>query len=95
MQLLEVLSARLGAGEAEAIAIATEVPNAILVMDDAEGRRAARELGLRVTGLLGALVEAKARGLLSAIGPVLDELVAAGFWISDAMRATVLRSVRE
>ena len=48
-----------------------------------------------MTGLLGVLVEGKAKGLLPAVGPVLDELVAAGFWISEAMRSVVLKSAGE
>lgn len=95
VRLLQALSGRLGAGESEAIALAAEIPDALLVMDDAEGRRAAHELGLRVTGLLGVLVEAKATGMLAAIAPVLDELVASGFWLSEAMRSVVLRSAGE
>jgi hypothetical protein len=46
--LVQALSADLGAGEAQAIALATEVPGGLLIMDDAEGRRAARRLGLGV-----------------------------------------------
>lgn len=92
---VQALARDLGAGESEAIALAAEIPDAILVMDDAEGRRVARGFGLRVTGILGVLIEAKARGLLPAVGPVLDQLMAEGFWLSDAMRTMVLRSAGE
>lgn len=93
--LVQALSADLGIGEAEAIALATEVPDGLLIMDNSEGRRVARELGLRVTGLLGVLIEAKARGLISAISPLLDQLVAEGFWLSEAMRRVVLEAAGE
>ncbi len=93
--LVQALSADLGIGEAEAIAFATEVPDGLLIMDDSEGRRVARELGLRVTGLLGVLIEAKARGLISAISPLLDQLVAEGFWLSETMRRVVLEAAGE
>ena len=53
---VQTLSMDLGKGEAEAIALATEIPDAILIMDDAEGRRVAQRLGLRVAGLLGVLI---------------------------------------
>jgi hypothetical protein len=92
---VQALARELGAGESEAIALAAEIPDAMLVMDDAEGRRVARGFGLRVIGLLGVLIEAKARGLLPAVGPVLDRLIAEGFWLSDAMRTMVLRSAGE
>lgn len=50
---------------------------------------------VEVTGILGVLLEAKAGGLLSAVGPELDQLMAQGFWLSDAMRLIVLRSAGE
>lgn len=92
---VQTFSAFLGMGEAEAIALATEIPNAVLIMDDAEGRRMAQKLGLRVTGLLGVLIEAKARRLLPAISPIVDQLVAQGLWLSEAMRRSVLNAVGE
>ncbi|MBI3393072.1 MAG: DUF3368 domain-containing protein [Nitrospirae bacterium] len=64
-------------------------------MDDYAGRRVARTLGLPVTGLLGVLVEAKGRGLLPSVAPILDRLIGEGFWVSDAMRKAVLASVGE
>ena len=94
-QLVQALSADLGIGEAEAIALAAEIPDGLLIMDDSEGRRVARGLGLRLTGLLGILIEAKARGSISAIRPLLDQLVVEGFWISDAMRRIVLDAAGE
>ena len=92
---VQTLSVSLGIGEAEAIALASEVPDAILIMDDAEGRRVAQRLGLRVTGLLGILIEAKVRGVVPAVTPLLDQLVAEGFWLSEAMRRNVLDAVGE
>ena len=92
---VETFSAYLGIGEAEAIALAMEIPDAILIMDDAEGRRMAQSLGLRVTGLLGVLIEAKVRKLLPAISPIVDQLVAEGLWLSEAMRRSVLDAVGE
>ena len=67
VQLARTLGVDLGRGESEAIALAAEIDDAILVMDDADARRVARGLGLRVTGVLGVLVEAKSRGLVSSV----------------------------
>jgi predicted nucleic acid-binding protein len=69
-----LLALRVDAGEAEAIALALELRADLLLMDEAAGRAAARELGLRVTGVAGILLAAKRRGLLPAVKPVLDEL---------------------
>lgn len=62
--LLRQLAGLLHRGEAAAIALAAETPGAVLVIDDSDGRDAARRLDLRVTGTLGLIVEAKRRALI-------------------------------
>ncbi len=74
----------LGAGEREAIALAVETAATLVLLDDQVGRRVARAWGLRVTGTIGVLVEARTRGLLPALRPELARLRAAGLWLSDA-----------
>ena len=95
VMLARTLSVDLGSGEAEAIALAAEVRDAILIMDDAEARRVARRLGLRVTGVLGVLIEAKHCGLVTAVRPILDALGSAGFWLGEPLRKVILDAVRE
>jgi predicted nucleic acid-binding protein len=47
-------------------------------------------------GLLGILLEAKHTGLLQAIRPVLDDLVAkAGFWVTPGLYAGILQAAGE
>jgi len=41
------------------------------------------------------LVEAKGRGLLPEIKPVLDALSDEGFWLSESLRRAVLDAVEE
>lgn|SRR5215210_1247093 len=53
----------LGAGEAEAIALALVSPGSLLVLDDALGRRIAHLLELTYTGTLGVLVGLKRRDI--------------------------------
>ena len=61
------------------------------LLDERRGRQRAARLGLRVTGVLGVLVEAKHQHLLAAVRPVLDALRnEAGFWISDDLYRSVL-----
>ncbi len=52
-------------------------------MDDRAGRRAARQLDCSVTGVIGVLLRAKERGRIEAVTPLLLELRAAGYWLSD------------
>ncbi len=52
-------------GEREAICLAREIGATAIPMDDRKGRLAAARCGLRVTGTLGLLEAAAARGLLN------------------------------
>lgn len=95
MTLVQTLSVDLGRGEAEAIALAAEIGDALLLMDDADGRRVARAIGLRVAGVLGVLVEAKYRGVVPAVRPLLDAVSNEGFWLSESLQRAVLDAVGE
>lgn len=79
--LVNSLKARMHPGEAEAVALALELRADLLLLDERVARAAARDLGLTFTGVIGALLEAKARTLLSSVQPTLDQLIGAGFWI--------------
>ena len=47
-------------------------------------------------GLLGVLVEAKYRGLVVSVRPIMDDLIEkAGFWISQPLYKRVLQAVNE
>ena len=64
-------SLNLDLGELEAIWLAKEINAAAVLMDDRAGRNAARRYGLFVTGTIGVLESAAARGLIefaAAIG---------------------------
>lgn len=87
---------RLDTGEIAAIALALEITADALLIDETDGRRAARQLGLRTIGVAGILVRARAAGLLPTIGPVLEQLEqTANFWLAPTLRAELLRSVGE
>jgi uncharacterized protein len=64
--------------------LATELDDAVLIIDDSSGRRIASTLGLRFTGTVGLLLQAKRAGHLARIAPLLEDLrLRARFWISD------------
>lgn len=94
--LVSSLGASLDIGEAEAIALASEVGAALLLIDESDGRVAARNLGLTITGTLGILLRAKLCGRLSALKPVLDQLVRnQHFRLSRPLYEQVLQQVGE
>jgi len=95
-KVVEALCVHLHPGEAEAIAMAIEQDQALLLMDERRGRRIARGTGLRVIGVLGILVASKRKGFIGAVRPLLDALVSdAGFWVGQDLYARVLRDAGE
>ncbi len=95
-ELVRALQQELDAGEAEAIALALEIGAELLLMDERLGRETARHLGLRYTGLIGILIEAKRKDLVGAVKPQLDALRdVAGFRVSDALYTRVLQDEGE
>ena len=89
------LAADLGRGEAAVLALALESPDAVVILDDGLGRRAAELLNLRLTGTLGLLLDARKRRLIEKISPMLDELDRLRFRVSPATRAAVLKLAGE
>ena len=72
---VDQLPSKLHLGEREALALAREHSGVVLV-DEREARRAAQQHGIGHFGSLRVLKEAKDRGLLREIKPILDELIA-------------------
>jgi uncharacterized protein len=56
----------------------------------------ARQRGLLHVGVLGMLIEAKQAGLIGAVKPLLDDLIAiAGFWVGTPLYDQILRTAGE
>jgi uncharacterized protein len=63
----------------------------LLLLDEREARRAAKRLSLTFVGVLGILLEAKAKELIPAIRPEIDALQQrAGFFLSEDVRRRAL-----
>lgn len=84
--LVNTLRRDLDVGEAESIVLALELEAGLIILDEKEGRHTAQRLGLKVTGVVGMLLEAKKKGLLNIVRPHLDELrQTAGFRLDESV----------
>ena len=82
-------------GEATAISLAAEHENSLLIIDEIKGRKAAKEMGIPVTGSLGVLITAKNKGHLQAIKPIIHKIQKTNFRISKELIERVLDKVNE
>lgn len=89
------LVADLGPGETEVLLLALEQTDPVVILDDALARRHAEMLGISLTGTLGILLDAKRRGLVPALIPLIDDLQRLGFRLSERTRHAVVRMARE
>jgi predicted nucleic acid-binding protein len=95
LQTVEIFLADLDHGEAEAIALALELAADRIVMDDLDGRRVVRRLGLDAIGTLGLLLAARLRGELASLKGEIDRLHQEGFRASASLVAALLREAGE
>ena len=88
-------AADLGAGEKEVLALGTQVPGAVLILDERLGRLHAEALKLIFTGTMGILLRAKVEGRIPRIGSLVEHLDRLGFRLSARTRAAVLKQAGE
>ncbi len=89
------LNRKLDLGESSAIALALEIENSLLLVDDLKARKFAEDMGLSFTGTLGVLVKAKQLGVISSIQAVLKELHKHNFRFSAGVEQDILRQSNE
>jgi len=92
---VRILALELDRGESEAIALALQVEAEWILVDEREARKICKELGLKVTGVLGIILKAWRNGKLSSLKKIIEELISkAGFRISDELYQSILKESR-
>lgn len=94
-QQMQVLELELDAGEASAIALGLKSPNSTLILDESKGRKAAKRLGLKVTGTVGIIIKAKRQGVIQSGKEILIALEEHGFWLSQKLKSEILERLNE
>jgi len=81
------LKTEFGSGESEAIVLAKETENVLLVLDDSRARNYAADIGIKVTGTMGIIDEARKKDIIT-IDEAIDTLTIMknnGFRVSDKL----------
>ncbi len=92
--LIDQLVPDLEIGEATSIALALELPDCLLIIDEKKGRRKATQLGLNITGTFGVIIDAFEQNLIVDSATIADRLEKAGFRLSEALRMKMQDSFR-
>ena len=90
-----LLKASVDRGEASAIALAIELGDCLLILDDYKARRLASSLELKFTGTFGVLIEAKLSGHLPSVKPILEKIKQTDFRLSLELEKKILEKARE
>ncbi len=82
-------------GESSAIALALEIPNSLLILDDYKARKIAEKLNLHFTGTIGVIIKAKLKGIIPSIKPFLDKIKQTDFRLSIEIELQALKEANE
>lgn len=91
----KILEASLDKGEASAIAFAIEQTDCLLIIDDYKGRKYAEQLGIKITGTLGVIINAKLSGHIESVKPVLDKIKMTNFRLTTELEKKILEKSNE
>ena len=85
--VIEALSEIFGPGESECLALAKEIGAQLLIIDEQRGRKMAKRLGLKITGVVGMLVMAMQKDMLAPeeLGSSVELLQKFGFRLSKEL----------
>ncbi len=91
----QLLDQILDSGEASAIALALDLENVLLILDDLKGRKEAEKLGFNITGTLGVLFKSKQLGIIDELKPYIEKLKNVGFRVSENIEKEILKRSNE
>ncbi len=91
----QILEMQIDKGEASAIALALEITDSTLILDDYKARRVAEKLGLTITGTIGVIIKSKLQGIIPSIKPYLDKIKKTNFRLTADIESRALKEAGE
>lgn len=92
---LAKLDAIMDAGEASVLALAAEIGDCYVLVDDNKARRYAESIQQKYLGTLGLILRAKRLGVIQAVRPLLEKVQHTDFWASDSLYEFVIQEANE
>lgn len=90
VHLIAAYAEQVDLGEASAIALAQETPNALLIVDDFKGRRLATQLNIKFTGTIGVLIAARQQHIVASLRTYFDLIKSTDFRIDPDLLNRIL-----
>ncbi len=90
-----IIQTSLDKGEASAIALAIELDDCLLIIDDLKGRKFAHQLGLIIIGTIGVVVDAKLSGIIPSVKPIIRKIKATNFRMTKQLEEIILKKAGE
>jgi len=72
-----------------------ELIDCLLIIDDLKGRNLAEQLGVKVTGTFGLIIEAKISGYIESVKPLLEKIKQTNFRLSKDLEERILLKAQE
>jgi len=82
-------------GESESIALAIEKNAKYLIIDEYKGRLIAEQYGVKIVGVLGILIQAKQKGVITSVKEEVEKLRSIGFRLNQRLVDNVLQRLGE
>ena len=92
---LQILELQIDKGESSAIALAMEISESTLILDDYKARKVAESLGLTYTGTIGIIIKAKLENIIPSIKPYLQKFKETNFRITAEIELQALKESKE
>ncbi len=91
----ELFELQIDKGESSAIALAIELADSLLIVDDYKARKLAAQYKIQFTGTIGVIIKAKLNGIIPSIKPILLKIKKTDFRISAEIEFQALLAAME